>query len=250
MLCHGFIGSAENFETWVPRLSHRRRLLIPDLPGFGSSAPLAEAHTSRHLARELLGALEQLGLARFDLGGLCLGASVALEMLAMAPARVERLILHTPLLDPTTLRRRFRLQAEVATWPGIFAAISWAGRRRRVADLYRRLMVEGSGELDHRAADVNFGNQVRAQPRAAREWLRAGVRVDYRDLLLSWSGPVGVLAAAQDRILDLGQLRRFCRARPLTELVVLDSAGHGWDRDLIRRQVEVVESFLSVPNPD
>jgi len=249
LLCHGFIGSAENFETWVPRLAQQRLLVIADLPGFGGSAPLRGRHTSRALASELLPLVDHLQLRRYELGGLCLGAAVALELLAMAPERVERLILHTPLLDPSSIARTFRVQSRVATAPAIFELISFLGRRRVLADFYRRVAVEGAAEVDRRAADLNFANQVRADPRAAREWLRDGLGVDFRALLDGWKGPVQVLVAADDRIVELARLRSYCAGRPHTDLSVIDSAGHGWDAELIRRQLDVLERFLAGSEP-
>lgn len=244
VLCHGFIGSAENFETWVPRLSTRRLLVMPDLPGFGASAPLARAHTSRALAGEVLALIDALQLTQFDLGGLCLGASVALELLAMVPKRVGRLVLHTPLLAPAAMARSYLVQARLATVPGAFQLLSFLGRRRVVADLYRRLAVEAGSEVDRRAADLNFANQLRAHPRAAREWLRNGIGEDFRVLLQVWPGQVAVLAAADDRLLELGRVAEFCGQRPRTEMSVIPSAGHGWDLELIRRQLDVLEDFL------
>jgi pimeloyl-ACP methyl ester carboxylesterase len=249
VLCHGFIGSAENFESWVPRLARQRLLVIPDLPGFGGSAPLRGRHTSRALAFEVLALLDRLQLRRYELGGLCLGAAVALELLAQAPERPERLVLHTPLLDPSSVARTFRVQSRVATAPAIFEVISFLGRRRVLADFYRRVAVEGAAEVDRRAADLNFANQVRANPRAAREWLRDGLGVDFRALLDGWKGPVEVLAAAEDRIVELDRLRSYCASRPQTELSVIESAGHGWDAELIRRQLDVVERFLAGREP-
>lgn len=253
VLCHGFIGSAENFESWVPRLSRHRQLVIPDLPGFGGSAPLPGAHTSRALAAEVLALLDQLQLRRYELGGLCLGAAVALEILAMAPDRAQRMILHTPLLAPGSVARTFRVQARLATAPGVFELISFLGRRRVLADLYRRVAVEGNAEVDRRAADLNFANQVRADPRAAREWLRDGMAADFRALLDAWKGPVAVLVAGDDRLLELDRVAEYCSRRPRTEISVIPSAGHGWDAELIRRQLDVLESFLaeaeSVPHP-
>ena len=59
LLCHGFIGSAENFDDWFPELLQRRTVVVPDLPGFGKSAPLAARQArriitlSRHSARDI-----------------------------------------------------------------------------------------------------------------------------------------------------------------------------------------------------
>ncbi len=85
VLCHGFLGSAENFETWFDELVRIRTLVIPDLPGCGSSSPL---HQTRHTAGALAAAVEAVcadaGVERYDLGGLCLGASVAMAMVRAA----------------------------------------------------------------------------------------------------------------------------------------------------------------------
>lgn len=252
VLCHGFIGSAENFESWVPRLARLRRLVIPDLPGFGGSAPLPGVHSSRALAAEVLALLDHLELARYELGGLCLGAAVALELLGMAPDRPRRMILHTPLLDPGSISRSFRLQVRLGTAPGVFRLISFLGSRRTLADFYRRVAVEGHAEIDRRSADVNFANQLRADPRAAREWLLDGMGADFRPLLNGWPGWVEVLAAADDRLLELDRVEDFCAQRPQTEISVISSAGHGWDAELIRRQLDVLERFLAgeVPLPE
>src|SRR2546421_5080659 len=174
LLCHGFMGSAENFETWFTELAARRTLVVPDLPGCGASTPLPTGHTSDALALSLEPLLDRLQMERFDLGGLCLGAAVACALVRRRPGAVGRLILHTPLLAPELVRRRFRLQVRAMTAPGAYPAVVWLSRRRLVSDLYKRLLVEGS-DVDRRAADVNFANQRRAAPRAIPEWPRDGL---------------------------------------------------------------------------
>jgi pimeloyl-ACP methyl ester carboxylesterase len=243
VLCHGFLGSAENFETWYAALAQRRTLVIPDLPGFGSSDPLQREHTAEAMADAVEPLLRDLGIERFDVGGLCLGASPALVLARRHADRVDRLILHTPLLDPSLVRRRFHLQAGAMTTPGVFAGIVWLSRRRVVSDLYKRLMVEGS-DVDVAAADMNFRNQTRATPRAAREWLRDGLR--RRDVPVLESLPVAtlVLAAEDDRIADVAALRRLARRLPAVQLAVIEEAGHGWNQEFVRRQLDVLCAFL------
>jgi pimeloyl-ACP methyl ester carboxylesterase len=245
VLCHGFIGSAENFESWVARLAPHRLLVMPDLPGFGGSAPLPTAHRSRALAGEVRALLDHLEIQKFEAGGLCLGAAVAMELLAAAPARVGQLLLHTPLLTPRMVNRPFRLQVRALTAPGAFDLISAIGRWRPAADLYRRVVVEGSTPADRRSADVNFENQLRASPRAAREWLREGISLDFAPLLMGWEGDIQVLAATDDRILNVELLRRFCQGRPRTELSLVEAAGHGWTPEFMSRQLEILERAVS-----
>jgi len=251
LLCHGFLGSAENFEAWYAALAARRTLVIPDLPGFGASDPLQREHTAEAIADALEPLLRDLGIENFDLGGLCLGASPALVLAQRHAARVGRLILHTPLLDPSLVRRRFHLQAGAMTAPGVFPGIIWLSRRRVVSDLYKRLMVEGS-DVDAAAADMNFRNQTRANPRATREWLRDGLRRRDVDAVAHRDAPTLILAAQDDKIVDVEALRTLVQRWPAVQLAVVEEAGHGWTEEFVRRQLDVLGAFLDgdpLPRP-
>src|SRR5207253_5917208 len=46
LLCHGFIGSAENFDDWFCEVIPRRTVVVPYLPIYGESDPLAGKHVS------------------------------------------------------------------------------------------------------------------------------------------------------------------------------------------------------------
>jgi pimeloyl-ACP methyl ester carboxylesterase len=243
LLCHGFMGSAENFETWFDVISRCRTLVIPDLPGCGASAPLPGRHTCAALAGALQPLIAGLGLDRFDLGGLCLGSGVAFEVLAEWPDRVDRLVLHTPLLEPSVVRRRFHRQAAVMTAPGIFPVISWLARRRWVSDLYKRFVVEGE-EVDRAAAEANFRNQLRCDPRAQQQWLREGLRRHDAGLLGEHPGESLIIVAGDDRLLDDAALGAVVDAMPRVHHVRVDQAGHGWNEQFVRRQIELVSGFL------
>lgn len=245
VLCHGFLGSAENFETWFAELSEVRTLVIPDLPGCGDSSPLAGA---RHSAGRLAGAVDSVcrdvGVERYDLAGLCLGVSVVMAMLQRRPAAVDRLVLHTPLLAPSLVRRRFHLQVRGFMAPGVFPAINWLSRRRVVSDLYKRLLVEGD-DVDSSAAEMNFRNQLRADPRALREWLLDGLGRDDVELLRRAGLSTLIIVATDDRIVDVPMLRRRVAGMDRVALVEVEDAGHGWTESYVRRQLDVITAFLA-----
>jgi pimeloyl-ACP methyl ester carboxylesterase len=245
VLCHGFLGSAENFETWFDELSRLRTLVIPDLPGCGASAPLKR---SRHSAARLAGAVDavcrEVAIDRYDVAGLCLGVSVAMALLQQRPAAVNRMVLHTPLLSPALVRHRFHLQVRGFLAPGIFPAITWLSRRRVVSDLYKRLLVEGD-DVDAAAAEMNFRNQRRADPRAIREWLLDGLARDDVALLRNSRRQALIIVAADDRIVDVPLLRRTVAGMDTVRLVEVEDAGHGWTESYVRRQLQLITAFLS-----
>jgi pimeloyl-ACP methyl ester carboxylesterase len=244
VLCHGFLGSAENFETWFDELARIRTLVIPDLPGCGASAPLNSArHTTGRLAGAVDAVCRDAQLEKFDVGGLCLGASVAMRLLQRRSADVGRLVLHTPLLAPALVRRRFHLQVRGFMAPGIFPAISWLSRRRVVSDLYKRLLVEGDN-VDSAAAEMNFRNQLRAHPRAVREWILDGLAGDDVEQLHDSGKEVLLIVASDDRIVDVPRLRTTVAGMRHVHLAEVADAGHGWTETYVRRQLELIAAFL------
>ena len=91
---------------------------------------------------------------------------------------------------------------------------------------------------------MNFDNQLRADGRVARDWLRDGITRDYRDFLGSWRKPALVVVAADDRIVDVEGIRNLHALMPQAEIRVIESAGHGWTPTLIAAQVEAIGGFL------
>ncbi len=244
MLAHGFTGSAENFETWFDALTPLRRLVIPDLPGFGLSTPLAGPHTALTLSEAMAAVVDAERIDHFDLGGLCIGACIALALLRQRPQQVDRLILHTPLLEPELVLRRFHRQSRLLTAPGVYAAAVWMARQRRISDWYKRHFTEDEN-VDDRGADMNFFNQQRATPRAAREWLRDGLRRHDLELVRSFKRETLVMVAAGDKIVDVAALREAVDGLGHVRLALFEDAGHGWSQHFVRRQNAVLAAFLA-----
>jgi pimeloyl-ACP methyl ester carboxylesterase len=94
LLVHGFGGAAWNFDE-LAELLPGRRLLIPDLPGHGGSAPLA-APSLAGFADVLADVLAAEGIDQTDVLGHSLGGVVALRLAVRHPERVRRLILAAP----------------------------------------------------------------------------------------------------------------------------------------------------------
>lgn len=244
LLCHGFLSSAEEFGGRFHELASTRRLLIPDLPGSGRSPRLQGRHTVDALAASLEQLLDSLGVDDFDLAGLCLGASVASALAARCGSRVGRLVLHTPLVDPTLIRRRHQQQIRVLTLPPLWQAVVALSRSRVVSDLYKRFVIE-EGDVDTETSDINFANQRRADSGAAREWLRDGMRHGDLELLLTRQLPTLVIVARHDQVIDVERLCGLLLDCPNVTVFVDPDQGHGWNQAAVRRQLGVMTAFLA-----
>jgi pimeloyl-ACP methyl ester carboxylesterase len=245
LLVHGWIGSAENFHKWVPALEGRRRMVIPDLPGFGETPPLDGPHDVEAMARFLDGFVRAIGLELYDLGGLCLGATVAIELARIDPGRVRQLVLHTPIYSRRAISTGFKIQAALCLNRVVFGIGSKLARNRLISDFYKRHFVEGP-DVDPFDALVNFENQIRCSPRAAREWVQSALHLDLEDWLRTWEQPVLMVVAADDSILDHDQMQRLTESMQTAEVVVVPDAGHGWTEALVKAQAAAISGFLAV----
>src|SRR5207253_7940928 len=87
----------ENFHSWGPAFSGHRRVLIPDLPGCGETPAGEPPFTVASHAEFLRAFAERLGLGEHDVGGICLGATVALEYASRVREQISRLVPHPPI---------------------------------------------------------------------------------------------------------------------------------------------------------
>jgi pimeloyl-ACP methyl ester carboxylesterase len=99
VLLHGLLWSSRMLDRLAGHLGDRRILLL-DLHGHGpSSRPTDPARYAWHeLAADVTALLDHVGLERAVVGGLSLGANVALATAVQAPERVRAMILEMPVL--------------------------------------------------------------------------------------------------------------------------------------------------------
>lgn len=250
VLCHGFLGSAESFEQWYEALTPRRTLIIPDLPGCGLSSPLKEKHDALSLGRAVMAVIDDANVTQFDLGGLCLGAEVALAVVHERSSSIGQLFLHTPLLAPFLVQRHIHWQVAVLMAPGMFQSVAWFSRNRLISDLYKRVAIE-DGDVDADAAALNFTNQRRANPRAARQWLRSALQRENIATVLDRDEPALVMVAEKDRVVDIPRLQKVVSQNDNVQFVVIEDAGHGWNTRYVQKQLAILGAFLDgLPVPE
>jgi pimeloyl-ACP methyl ester carboxylesterase len=141
--------------AYGPRLSQAahllaagRRVIVPELPGFGTSPPNDRTADARQLAATVAATATALGLTAFDLLGTSVGGIVACWLAADAPDRVTALILEAPAAfrpagapsadqDPEVLARRLNVHPERLPAPPAPPAPEVM---ERTSPLVRRLM--------------------------------------------------------------------------------------------------------------
>lgn len=93
LLLHGSPGSADDFRQVGPHLTGRRRVITPDLPGFGASGRRVPDYSARAHAAYANALLDALGVEEVHVVGFSMGGAVALELAELAPGRTRSVTL-------------------------------------------------------------------------------------------------------------------------------------------------------------
>ena len=230
LLLHGWGASADLFAPLVAPLQSGRRLILPDLPGFGATAAPSQPWSVTDYAEWTRALLTRLDIARCDIIGHSNGARIAMKLAATRPEMVGKMVL----TGAAGIRRRHGLayHARVRSYKALRrlstarmlpeAARRWAGRRAA-----RR------GSADYQAASG-----------AMRGTLVRLVNEDLRPILGRISSPVLLIWGEHDPETPLSDGRLLERLIPDAGLVVFEGSGHYAYLEHPARFCRIVDVFL------
>jgi pimeloyl-ACP methyl ester carboxylesterase len=215
ILLHAGVADRSMWSDLLPALAQEGfRAVAVDLPGFGDApvAPGAQAPWN-----DVLATMNELGIERAAIVGNSFGASVALRVAVIAPARVSALVLvSTPMPgEPSErLAAAWEAEGEAMERGDVDAAVeavaeAWTQPgpvRERVAVMQRRAF-----ELQLAAGDVEDA------PDPVEEDPESLTRVDM---------PVLVAAGAEEMPDFLAAAETLARVVPGARSVVIEGAGH------------------------
>jgi pimeloyl-ACP methyl ester carboxylesterase len=93
ILLHGGFGTFEMFSALSPSLAQNHQVIGVDLYGHGRTALTDRPLRFEHMADDIAGLIEHLGLEKADVLGFSLGGAVALQTAIRHPERVNKLVL-------------------------------------------------------------------------------------------------------------------------------------------------------------
>jgi pimeloyl-ACP methyl ester carboxylesterase len=93
VLLHGFGGSSQVWEKFIPELSKNYKTIVPDLRGHGRSTNPTGRFTHRQSAQDVLMLLDKLGITQVRGMGISTGGMKLIHMATQQPSRVEAMVL-------------------------------------------------------------------------------------------------------------------------------------------------------------
>jgi len=220
VLIHGF---PLNRQMWAPQQAALAaagyRVICPDLPGFGESAPLENASMDRY-ADAIITLLDQLAIDRAVVGGMSMGGYVLLNLLARFPQRLSAamfLVTRAAADDAAGREKRTRLAEAVQ-----------GGDRLIVPDTFAQVLFapqtpQEKPELVHQ---VRQWMEATPGPGLVGGLLAMRDREDYVERLAGYACPALVVGAELDIAVPPEHARTLANGLPDAELRVIPAAGH------------------------
>lgn len=249
LVLHGIIASS---RYWLPRilpLSERRRLVIPDLPGFGRSPKPFADYTVAFFVDALVGLLERQGLAerRFDVVGHSLGGLLALELAArLAEGQVRSLVaLNVPNFADAESAHRVML-AGSTSYRRLLTVDSLAANLSQM----RRVGFRGTARLLRRLPWPVVVDARRFTFRSLTSTLEHCLlhyRMDPLIDRLPAELPLLLIHGARDQVAPLSGVLELADRTAAARLLVLPDAAHNPFHTHTRRCLALIGDFLDSP---
>ena len=247
LLLHGSGAGVSAWANWrllLPVLARTRRVIAPDLLGFGytdrPADPTDNAHyRMAHWVQQAVDLLDTLGIAQADLVGNSFGGALALALAIKHPQRVRRLVLMGSVGVPFELT------------PGLDAAWGYTpslANMRALLDIFafdRSRVTDELAQLRYQASiQSGFQESFAAMfPAPRQRWVEAmqspeaAIRALPHETL--------VVHGREDAVIPLSNSLLLSQWITRAQLHVFGQCGHWTQIEHAARFAQLVENFLS-----
>ncbi len=243
LLIHGSGPGVSAYVNWrlvMPELAKQRRVLAPDMVGFGfTERPAGHQYTMQNWVKQAIDFIDALGLEQVDLVGNSFGGALSLALTIRHPQRVRRLVLMgaagvsfpiTPALD--------------AVW-GYEPSFE---NMRRIMDVFawdRGLVNDDLARLRYEASARPGFHESYAQmfPAPRQRWVDALASPE--EDIARIDKEVLVVHGRDDQVIPLQNSLRLAQLISRSQLHVYGRCGHWTQIEHAARFAELVSNFLA-----
>jgi 2-hydroxymuconate-semialdehyde hydrolase len=243
LLVHGSGPGVSAWANWrlvMPELATVRRVLAPDMVGFGfTDRPARQTYSMDVWVQQALDLLDALGVPQVDLVGNSFGGALSLALAIRAPQRVRRLVLMgsvgvnftiTPGLDAV-----WGYEPSLAAMKGLLDLFAYS----------RALVTDELAELRYQASiRPGFQESFAAMfPAPRQRWVdaMASAEADIRAL----PHETLVIHGREDRVIPLANSLTLADWIPNSQLHVFGHCGHWTQIEHAGRFARLVGDFLA-----
>lgn len=202
------------------------RVYVPDMPGFGDTAPPPDTWTVHDYATWVLAYMEALGIETAHLFGHSFGGRLSIVLSAQHPERFQKVVLcdAAGVKPPTPWYR----QLPVVLYKVVEGIVGDVAVVQKLRDRYR----------------AQVGSADYLQAGALRDTFLAVIAEDLLPFAVQISQPTLLVWGANDEDTPLWQAKRLEAAIPDAGLVVFPGAGHYSYLDALPEAARVIDYFF------
>jgi pimeloyl-ACP methyl ester carboxylesterase len=228
LFIHGLSGVWQNFIENIPFVAQTRRVIAPDLPGFGESEMPRERISIGLYARVVQQLCAQLELDSVVAVGNSMGGFIAAELAIREPGLAERLVL----VSAAGISSSNVYRAPALTVGRIGAAVManqvvdnrYIAARPRARQLALALVARHPRLL---APEVAYEGLLRGTNKPGFYGaLRACIEYDFRDRLPEIACPTLIVWGENDTILSVRDADEYEQLIPKTKKLLMRDTGH------------------------
>ncbi|MET4059186.1 pimeloyl-ACP methyl ester carboxylesterase [Arthrobacter sp. UYP6] len=257
-MLHGFRGDHHGLLRVVEALP-RHRVLVPDLPGFGSGQPLQGRHDvgayAGFAAAALSSGLPDVGPDTVLLGH-SFGSIIASRVAAEHPDLISELVLMNPICEPA-LEGPKGITSKAAEL--YYLAAARLPEPLGMALLQHPVIVRGMSIFMAKTRDPGLRRWIHGQHDAyfsafanrdvVLDAFRASISATVRDTAEQLEMPVLLIAAERDDLGSVAGQRRLAALMPDAELHILPGVGHLVHYEAPTQAAELISDFLRRRHP-
>jgi 2-hydroxymuconate-semialdehyde hydrolase len=243
VLLHGSGAGVTAWANWrntIPALKDTRRVIAPDLVGFGyTEAPAdIEYRFMDTWVEQVIDLLDHLDIAQTDLVGNSFGGSLSLALAVKHPNRIRRMVLMGPGGQP------FPVTPELEALWGYKPSIENMKKIMDIMAFDRSLVTDELAEMRYRAT-IRPGFQERFErvfPPPRQRWSDAQVVSD--EALRGIKQDVLIIHGRDDRVVPLDVSQKLAQKIDRSQLHVFGRCGHWTQIEHGKRFNQLVLNFL------
>jgi 3-oxoadipate enol-lactonase len=212
------MGAGESRQLWawqLPAFAPTFRVITMDNRDSGASEPDASPYSVADLANDTVALLDALNLARAHVLGTSMGSMIALQLALDHPARIDRLVLMSPLAGGLQLSAppREAWSTDHADW---------------IRGMFPMLAAPGYFDTHPGALEelVEVGRENRLTYEGVVHQIDAMGAFDVRSRLPEITAPTLLVVGDRDPFIPLTDAQAFATALPNAQLVTIAGAGH------------------------
>lgn len=240
VLIHGYLENHKMWKDISAELSKEQRVIMPDLPGHGSSASIGSIHDMESMAKAVVEVMDHLEIDKFAVIGHSMGGYITLALADLFPKRIKGfLLMNSSSLADTEEKKGMRTRAiELAekdkealikmSIPLLFSENN-AGKLIAEKEFTRLMMRETS--LDG----------IRAALRGMSK------RPDRTYVLKEFQGPIGIILGVNDRTVDPLAFKNIIPKKENITVLKLD-CGHMSYFENPKETIDFVKEFVNKTN--